>query len=144
VLGTARVSNTSKKEYDMEKNTAIGKFGVAFFAGVALALATAWIAGPELWSARAENDGASAAQSRLHDVPLNAAFANSAPFRDGLFQGTLAKQRGEQARVSQSRWAFGEDQSAYERGYQHAFAKHSHPRLTSNCSRRSEIHCAVR
>jgi hypothetical protein len=109
----------------MGKNAAIGKFGVAFFALVALAFATASIAGPGRSSARNENDGASAAQSRPQDVQLNAVFANSAPFRDGLFQGTLAKQRGEQARLSQSRWAFGEDQSAYELGYQHAFAKHS-------------------
>jgi hypothetical protein len=108
----------------MQKNTAIGKFGVAFFALVALAFATAWLAGPGLSSARAENDGASAAQSQLQDVQLNAAFANSAPFRDGLFQGKLAKQHGKQARVSQSRWAYGADQSAYELGYRHAFAKH--------------------
>lgn len=109
----------------MQKNTAIGKFGVAFFALVALAFATAWIAGPGLSPARAGKDGASAAQSQLQDIQLNAAFANSAPFRDGLFQGKLAKQRGEQARFSQSRWAFGEDHSAYKLGYQHAFAKHS-------------------
>jgi hypothetical protein len=109
----------------MDKNTAIGKFGVAFFALVALAFATAWIAGPGLSPARAGSDGASAAQSQLQDNQLNAAFANSAPFHDGLFQGKLAKERGEQARVSQSRWAFGEDQSAYELGYQHAFAKHN-------------------
>jgi hypothetical protein len=109
----------------MEKNTAIGKLGVAFFALVAVAFATAWIAGPGLSLAQAGNDGASAAQSQLQDIELNAAFANSAPFRDGIFQGELAKQRGEQARVSQSRWAFGEDQSAYELGYQHAFAKHT-------------------
>jgi hypothetical protein len=108
----------------MQKNTAIGKFGVAFFALVALAFATAWLAGPGLSSARAENDGASAAQSQLQDVQLNAAFANSAPFRDGLFQGKLAKQHGKQARVSQSRWAYGADQPAYELGYRHAFAKH--------------------
>ena len=87
----------------MENNTAIGKFGVAFFALVALAFATAWIAGPGLASARAGNDAASAEQSQLQDIELNAAFANSAPFRDGVFQGKLAKQRGEQARVSQSR-----------------------------------------
>jgi hypothetical protein len=109
----------------MEKNAAIGKSGVAFFALVALAFATAWIVGPGLSSARAGKDDASAAQSQLQDNRLNAAFANSAPFRDGLFQGKLAKQRGQQARVSQSRWALGEDQSAYERGYQHAFAKHA-------------------
>jgi hypothetical protein len=109
----------------MEKNTAIGKFGVAFFALVALAFATAWIAGPGLSSARAGKDDASVAQSQLQDKQLNAALANSAPFRDGLFQGKLAKQRGKQARVSQSRWALGEDQSAYELGYQHAFAKHA-------------------
>lgn len=109
----------------MQKNTAIGKFGVAFFALVALAFATAWIAGPGLSPAQAGKDGASAEQSQLQDIQLNAAFANSAPFRDGLFQGKLAKQRGEQARFSQSRWASGEDHSAYKLGYQHAFAKHS-------------------
>ena len=115
----------------MEKNTAIGKFGVAFFALVALAFATAWIAGPGLASARAGNDGASPEQSQLQDLELNAAFANSAPFRDGVFQGKLAKQRGEQARVSQSRWAFGEDQSAYELGYQHAFVKQTGAQATT-------------
>jgi hypothetical protein len=115
----------------VEKNTAIGKFGIAFFALVALAFATRWIAGPGLSSARAENRGASAKQNELHDIQLNAACANSAPFRDGLFQGKLARQRGEQARVSESRWAFGEDQSAYESGYRHAFAKRTGPQATT-------------
>jgi hypothetical protein len=115
----------------MEKNTAIGKLGVALFALVAVAFFTAWIAGPGLLSAQAGNDGASAAQSQPQDIELNAAFANSAPFRDGVFQGQLAKQRGQQARVSQSRWAFGEDQSAYQLGYQHAFAKHTGAQATT-------------
>jgi hypothetical protein len=115
----------------MEKNTAIGKFAIAFLALVALAFATAWIAGPGLSSARAGNHGASAQQNELQDIQLNAAFANSAPFRDGLFQGKLARQRGEQARVSESRWAFGEDQSHYESGYRHAFAKHTGPQATT-------------
>ena len=133
----------------MEKNTAIGKFGVAFFALVALAFATAWIAGPGLSSTRAGKDDASAAQSQLQDNRLNAAFANSAPFRDGLFQGQLAKQGGKQARVSQSRWALGEDRSAYELGYQHAFAKHAGARqqpLTLKSAKSptcSEFHCVV-
>lgn len=115
----------------MEKNTAIGKFGVAFFALVALAFATAWIARRGLSSARTENHGASAKQNKLQDIQLNAAFANSAPFRDGLFQGKLAKQRGEQSRVSQSRWAFDADQSTYALGYQLAFANHSGPQTST-------------
>jgi hypothetical protein len=114
----------------MERKTAIGKLGVAFSALAALAFATAWIAGPGLSPARAGN-GASAAQSQLPDIELNPAFANSAPFRDGVFQGGLAKQRGGQARVSQSRWALGEDQSAYELGYEHAFAKHTEAPATT-------------
>ena len=114
----------------MERNAAIGTLGVAFFALVVLAFATAWMAGPGLSPARAGNDGASAAQSQLPDIELNPAFANSAPFRDGVFQGKLAK-RGGQARVSQSRWALGEDQSAYELGYQHAFAKHTGAQATT-------------
>ena len=115
----------------MEKNTAIGKFGIAFLALVALAFASAWIAGPGLSSARAENHGASASRSKLQEMKLKATFANSAPFRDGLFQGKLAKQRGEQSRVSQSRWAFDADQSAYALGYQFAFAKHSGPPVSN-------------
>ena len=31
----------------MEKNTAVGKYGVGFLALVALAFASAWIAGPD-------------------------------------------------------------------------------------------------
>lgn len=115
----------------MERNTAIGTLGVAFFALVALAFATAWMAGPGLSPARAGNGGGSAAQSQLPDIDLNPAFANSAPFRDGVFQGKLAQQRGGQARVSQSRWALGEAQSAYGLGYQHAFAKHTGAQATT-------------
>lgn len=115
----------------MERNTATGKLPVALFALMALAFATPWMAGPGLSPARAGNDGASAAQSQLQDIELNPAFANSAPFRDGVFQGKLAKQRGGQARVSQSRWAFGEDQSAYELGYQHALTKHTGAQATT-------------
>jgi hypothetical protein len=115
----------------MERNTVIRTLGVAFYALVALAFATAWMAGPGLSPARAGNHDASAAQGQLPDIELNPAFANSAPYRDGVFQGKLAKQRGGQARVSQSRWALGEDQSAYELGYQHAFAKHTGVQATT-------------
>ena len=113
----------------MEKSTAIGKFGIAFFALVAFA--TACIVRPGLSAARVENRGASAKQNEVQDIQLNAAFANGAPFRDGLFQGKLARQRGAPARVSESRWAFGKDQSAYESGFRHAFAKRTGPRATT-------------
>ena len=112
----------------MEKSTVVGKFGIVF---LALAFATAWIAGPGLSEARVENRGASAKQNEVQDIQRNAAFANSAPFRDRLLQGKLARQRGEPARVSESRWAFGKDQSAYESGCRHAFAKRTGPRATT-------------
>jgi hypothetical protein len=111
----------------MEKNKAIGKYGMGFLALVASAFASAWIAGPELTSAQADKYGASLSPSQLQDQKLTADFANSAPFRDGLFQGRLAKQRGEGPRVSQSRWAFGDDQAGYAAGYQHAFAQNVAP-----------------
>lgn len=112
----------------MEKNTAIGKYGVGFFALVALAFASAWIAGPELTSAQGGKSGVAAAQSLLPENKLSAPSANSAPFRDGLFQGKLAKQRGERPRISQSRWSFDEDQAGYTAGYQKAFARDTAPR----------------
>ncbi len=111
----------------MGKNTAIGKFGAGFFALVGLAFAGAWIAGPGLTSVNAGRDGDTAAQSQQQEHRLTAAFANSAPFRDGLFQGKLAKQRGERPRVSQSRWVFDEDQTSYAAGYQQAFAGYVAP-----------------
>lgn len=112
----------------MEKNAAIGKYGVGFFALVALAFASAWIAGPGMTSARAEKSDALAAQSLVPESKINTAFANGAPFRDGLFQGRLAKERGERPRVSQSRWAFDDEQAEYMAGYQKAFARDAVPR----------------
>ncbi len=112
----------------MEKNAAIGKYGVGFFALVALAFAGAWIAGPALTSAQADKNAELAASTQPQDGKFTAAFANSAPFRDGLFQGKLAKQRGERPRVSQSRWAFDDEQAEYTAGYQKAFARDAVPR----------------
>lgn len=115
----------------MEKNKPIGKYGMGFFALVALAFAGAWIAGPGMTSAQAEKSGALATEGQLQDGNFTAAFANSAPFRDGLFQGKLAKQRGERPRVSQSRWAFDDDQAGYTAGYQQAFASNAVPHATT-------------
>jgi hypothetical protein len=82
-------------------------------------------------SAHADKNCASGAQSQLQDQKLTPDFANSAPFRDGLFQGKLARQRGEGPRVSQSRWAFGEDRAGYAAGYQQAFARNFTPGATT-------------
>jgi hypothetical protein len=127
----ARHEYEKKRGQHMEKNAAIGKYGVGFFALVALAFAGAWVAGPGLTSAQADKNGASLSPSQVQDQKLIAAFANSAPFRDGLFQGKLAKQRGGRPRVSQSRWAFDEDQVSYAAGYQQAFARNVVPGATT-------------
>jgi hypothetical protein len=49
------------------------------------------------------------------------AYVTSAPYRDGLFQGKLARERGELGRVSAGRWSSQLDRSAYTDGYLEGF-----------------------
>ena len=49
------------------------------------------------------------------------AYVTSAPYRDGLFQGKLARERGELGRVSAGRWSSRLDRSAYTDGYLEGF-----------------------
>lgn len=50
------------------------------------------------------------------------AYVTGAPYRDGLFQGKLARERGEAAHLSMSRWSSLVDRTAYTDGYQEGFA----------------------
>jgi len=49
------------------------------------------------------------------------AYVTSAPYRDGLFQGKLARERGETLHVSAGRWPSQLDRSAYLDGYLEGF-----------------------
>jgi hypothetical protein len=50
------------------------------------------------------------------------AYINSAPYRDGLYQGKLTRERGEAARISAGRWTAEANQAAFSDGYQQGFA----------------------
>jgi hypothetical protein len=56
----------------------------------------------------------------------NVAQATNGAFRDGLYLGRLAAERGIAPRVARGRWATAEDQASftagYERGYQEVLA----------------------
>jgi hypothetical protein len=49
------------------------------------------------------------------------AYVTSAPYRDGLFQGQLTRERGEALHVSASRWPSQLDRDAYRDGYLEGF-----------------------
>jgi hypothetical protein len=49
------------------------------------------------------------------------AYVTSAPYRDGLFEGKLARERGEKGHVSAGRWSSELDRSAYTSGYLEGF-----------------------
>jgi hypothetical protein len=49
------------------------------------------------------------------------AYVTSAPYRDGLFQGKLARERGEALHISAGRWPSQLDRSAYMDGYLEGF-----------------------
>jgi len=49
------------------------------------------------------------------------ACVTGAPYRDGLFQGKLARERGEAGHISAGRWSSQVDRAAYSHGYQEAF-----------------------
>ena len=58
------------------------------------------------------------------------ADVTSAPYRDGLFEGKLAQERGEAGHVSAGRWSSQLDRSAYTGGYLEGFGS-----LASHTSR---------
>jgi hypothetical protein len=47
--------------------------------------------------------------------------ASSAPYRDGLYLGKLAAERGDSIHVATGRWARGEDRALFLSGYDEAF-----------------------
>jgi len=49
------------------------------------------------------------------------AYVTGAPYRDGLFQGKLARERGEAGHISADRWSSQLDHTAYSDGYQEGF-----------------------
>jgi hypothetical protein len=49
------------------------------------------------------------------------AYVTSAPYRDGLFQGKLARERGETLHISAGRWPSPLDRGAYLDGYVEGF-----------------------
>lgn len=105
----------------MHNKIGIGRYRVTFVMSLALLSAAAWIATPKYLSAGVNTRTAFAAQNAKQSAKAATAFANSAAFRDGVFQAKLAKARGELPRVSQGRWAFGADKAAFALGYQHQY-----------------------
>ncbi|MEQ1352749.1 MAG: hypothetical protein ABLT11_01960 [Candidatus Acidiferrum sp.] len=53
----------------------------------------------------------------------NADPAMSAPYRDGLYVGRLAQERGEQRQPSVGRWATQADREAFSAGYEQSNAQ---------------------
>ena len=49
------------------------------------------------------------------------AYVTGAPYRDELFQGKLARERGEAGHISAGRWSSQLDRTAYSHGYQEGF-----------------------
>jgi len=49
------------------------------------------------------------------------AYVTSAPYRDGLFQGKLTRERGAALHVSTGRWSSQLDRNAYTDGYLEGF-----------------------
>ena len=47
--------------------------------------------------------------------------ATSAPFRDGLYLGKLAAERGSESHISSGRWATEADRAAFTAGFQQGY-----------------------
>jgi hypothetical protein len=50
------------------------------------------------------------------------AQTTSAAFRDGLYLGRLAAERGAESHIASGRWATPEDRAAFTAGYQHGYS----------------------
>jgi hypothetical protein len=56
-------------------------------------------------------------------VPNNdARFASDAAFRDGLYVGRLAGERGEPQRIAVARWSTEQDRALFADGYRRGYA----------------------
>jgi hypothetical protein len=60
-------------------------------------------------------------QSSLFNINNLVERASNAAYRDGLFQGRLARERGGKPHVSLGRWSTAGDRSAFSAGYDQAF-----------------------
>ncbi len=56
----------------------------------------------------------------------NVAQATSAAYRDGLFEGRLARERGSKAHIAVGRWSSDDDRAAFSEAYEHAYSE-PHP-----------------
>ncbi len=74
--------------------------------------------------------------ARLHSDPRvtlpgsnSAMLNNKAAFRDGLYLGRLAAQRGGQMHIAHGRWATAVDRGLFTEGFQHGYheIEASHP-----------------
>ena len=52
----------------------------------------------------------------------NAAQSTDGAFRDGLYLGTLAAQRGAESHIAVGRWAASQDRSSFTAGYQQGYS----------------------
>jgi len=53
----------------------------------------------------------------------NVARATSAAYRDGLFEGRLARERGSKAHIAVGRWSSDDDRAAFSEAYEHAYSE---------------------
>jgi hypothetical protein len=62
----------------------------------------------------------------------------SAAFRDGLFLGSLAAKRGDQARLSVGRWATDGDRALFAEGYRQAYSEATAVQIARVSARKSK------
>jgi len=54
-------------------------------------------------------------------ISAQANHATSAPFRDGLYLGKLAAERGGESHISVGRWASGADRASFAAGFNQSY-----------------------
>jgi len=60
--------------------------------------------------------------NRVSSPSETAAQASDGAFRDGLYLGTLAAQRGAESHIAVGRWAASQDRSSFTAGYQQGYS----------------------
>jgi hypothetical protein len=119
----AKVPSQQVEEMKMENNSRNRSFVVvAALAGLAVLMTLVLRDTATIHAAMKQKAIKKLAQSGKAVAGTDAiAYVTSAPYRDGLFQGKLARERGELGRVSAGRWSSQLDRSAYTDGYLEGF-----------------------
>ncbi len=69
--------------------------------------------------------------NRVFSPNETAAQANDGAFRDGLYLGKLAAQRGAESHIAIGRWATSQDRSSFTAGYQQGYSDFLASRLVN-------------